>query len=88
MEHPFFTQATCAVFLLLMGAARYYYSASAGRQPADRSGPAGDWARHIPAYFTSATWIVYVAWRVLDPMTSAGWDSWALPHPGSDWFGL
>lgn len=88
MEHPFFTQATCAVFLLLMGAARYYYSASASRQPADSAGPAGDWVRHLPAYFTSSTWTVYVAWRVINPMPPAGWDSWALAHPVSDWLGL
>lgn len=88
MEYPFFRQAACAVFLLLMGAARYHYYVSAGRQPADRSGPAGNWIRHIPAYFTSTAWTVYVAWRVLVPVSPAGWDNWSLGHPVSDLLGL
>lgn len=88
MEPLFFRQAACAVFLLLMGAARYHYSVSAGRQPADRSGPAGDWTRHLPAYLTSTAWTVYVAWRVLVPAPTAGWDDWALGHPLSNLLGL
>lgn len=87
MEHLYFKQATCVVFLLLMGAARYYYSVAAGRQPADRSGPSGNWARHIPAYFTSTSWTIYVAWRVLAPAQLAEWDRWPLDHQASDLLG-
>lgn len=87
MEHPYFRQAACVVFFLLMGAARYYYSMAAGRQPADRSGPAGDWSRHVPAYFTSTAWTVYVAWRVFVPTQFGEWDRWPLGHGASDLLG-
>jgi protein-S-isoprenylcysteine O-methyltransferase Ste14 len=87
MEHLFFREAASALFLLLIGAARYYYSLSAGRQPADRAGPAGNWARHLPAYFTSTAWTVYVAWLILAPPRLADWDRWPLSHLASDALG-
>jgi protein-S-isoprenylcysteine O-methyltransferase Ste14 len=87
MEHLFFREAASALFLLLIGAARYYYSVSAGRQPADRAGPAGNWAHHIPAYFTSTAWTIYVAWLILAPPQLADWDRWPLNHLASDMLG-
>lgn len=87
MEYAYFRQAACVVFFLLMGAARYYYSMAAGRQPADRTGPAGDWMRHLPAYFTSTAWTVYVAWRVFAPPRLEEWDKWHLPPAASEFLG-
>jgi protein-S-isoprenylcysteine O-methyltransferase Ste14 len=86
MEHLLFRQITCAVFLLLLGGARYYF-AFAGPQSADRPSSPVNWARHIPAYFTSTVWTVYVAWLVLFPQPLAGWDSWPLSHRGSEFLG-
>jgi protein-S-isoprenylcysteine O-methyltransferase Ste14 len=87
MEHLLFRQAACAAFLLLMGATRYYYSLTAGRQPVDLSGPAGKWARHVPAYLTSIAWTLYVAWRIFSPAQLAAWDRWPLDHWMADLLG-
>jgi protein-S-isoprenylcysteine O-methyltransferase Ste14 len=87
MEFAYFRQAACVVFFLLMGAARYHYSMAAGRQPADRSGPAGDWTRHLPAYITSTAWTIYVAWRVLAPSQMEEWDNLALDQNASNVLG-
>lgn len=87
MEHLLFRQVSCAVFLLLMGAARYYYFVSAGTQPADRSSPAVNWARHIPAYFASTVWAIYVGWLLLAPIGLVSWDRWTPSHWISDLLG-
>lgn len=79
MEHLLFRQIIVAVFLVLLGGARYYF-AFVGAQPADRSSPPVNWARHIPAYFTSAVWSLYVAAAVLFPEQFAPWDNWPLSH--------
>lgn len=82
MEHLLFRQTTCAVFLLLLGGARYYF-AFTGTQPA-RSGSAAHWTRHVPAYFASTVWTIYVAWLVFFPERVIGWDRWPLGHSVSD----
>jgi protein-S-isoprenylcysteine O-methyltransferase Ste14 len=87
MEYAYLRQAACVVFFLLMGAARYYFSTAAGRQPTDRSGPSGEWARHIPAYLTSTAWTVFVAWRVFAPPQFEEWDKWYLASAVSDALG-
>lgn len=87
MEHLFFGQVACAVFLLGLGAARYYYVVSAAAHLADRSKPAVSWVRHGPAYFTSTVWTVYAAWLSIAPVRPVTWDRWPLTHPASDWFG-
>lgn len=79
MEHLLFRQIACAVFLILVGGARYYF-AFIDSPPVDRSSPPVNWARHIPAYFTSAVWTFYVAWTVLFPEQFAAWDIWPLDH--------
>lgn len=87
MEIAYLRQAACVVFFLLMGAARCYYSRTAGRQPADHAGPAGDWIRHLPAYFTSSAWTVYVGWRVFAPPHLEEWDRWQLLPAASELLG-
>ncbi len=87
MEHLLFRQVACAVFLLLLGAARYHYFVSAGTQPADRSSPPVNWARHIPAYFASIMWVVYIAWLVIAPVQVVDWDRWLPNHWISDLLG-
>lgn len=90
MEDLYLRQTACAVFLLLMGAARYHFSVAAGRQPADHSGPSGNWTHHLPAYVTSTAWVAYVVWRILAPPQLA-WDRWALDDLASEilgWIGI
>ena len=87
MEHTFFREVMCAVFLLLLGAARYYYFVSAGTQPADRSSPAVNWARHIPAYLASTVWAIYVAWLPLASAELFTRDRWIPNHWLSDLLG-
>lgn len=83
MEHLLFSEVACALFLLLLGAARYHYFISANAQPADRSSPPVNWARHVPAYFVSSMWAIYVAWLVVAPLPVVRWDRWPVNH----WFG-
>ncbi len=78
MEHPLPGEIASAVFLLILGAARSYYSVSAVTQPADRSSPAANWARHLPAYIASTVWAIYVAWLVVAPIPLVEWDRWTL----------
>lgn len=80
MEHLLFSEVASALFLLLLGAARYHYFVSASTQPADRSSPAVNWTRHIPAYFASTAWAIYVAWLVIAPVRIVAWDRWPLDH--------
>ncbi len=80
MEHLLFSEVACALFLLLLGAARYHYFISASAQPADRSSPPVNWARHVPAYFVSSVWAIYVGWLVVAPSTAARWDRWPVNH--------
>ncbi len=88
MEHLLFRQVTCAAFLLLLGAARYYFVfVSAGTHPPDRSSPAVNWLRHIPAYFTSAMWIIYVAWLIFYAGKFVTSDSWPVSHSVSELLG-
>lgn len=87
MEHLLLREIASAVFLLLLGVARYYYFVSAGTKPADRSSPAVNWARHIPAYFASTVWAIYVAWIVIAPLQVTKWNRWPLDHWGSDLLG-
>lgn len=87
MEHLPLNEVSSAIFLLAMGAARYYYFIFAGAQPADQSSPAVNWARHVPAYFTSAVWIAYVAWLIVAPAKAVLWDRWPVGHPASDVLG-
>lgn len=84
---PSFSQVACAVFLLALGTARYYYFVSADAQPVDQSSPAVNWSRHVPAYFTSTAWIAYVAWLIVAPASAVLWDRWPLGHPVSDVLG-
>ena len=78
MENLLFRQIACAVFLLLLGGARYYF-VSVSTHPADRSPPPSvNWARQIPAYFASTVWIIYAAWLALLPEQFVGWDTWPL----------
>jgi protein-S-isoprenylcysteine O-methyltransferase Ste14 len=83
MGHLLFSEAACALFLLLLGAARYYYFISASKQPTDRSSPPVNWARHVPAYFVSTVWAIYVAWLAVAPLSVVKWDRW----PTSHWLG-
>ncbi len=87
MEHLSFSQVACAVFLLLLGAARFRYLVSASVEPADRSSPPVKWARHVPAYLTSAVWVIYVAWLVIAPVQAVKWDRWSPNHWFSDLLG-
>jgi protein-S-isoprenylcysteine O-methyltransferase Ste14 len=75
MEHLLVRQVLCAVFLLLLGGTRYYF-VFASAHPADRTSPATNWLRHIPAYFASTVWVVYVAWLLLAPVELVSWDWW------------
>lgn len=83
MEHLLFSEVACALFLLLLGAARCRYFVSASAQPADRSSPPVNWACQVPAYFVSTVWAIYVAWLVVAPLPAAEWDRW----PASHWLG-
>lgn len=87
MEHLLFSEVACALFLLLMGAARYHYFISASAQPADRSSPPVNWARHVPAYFVSTVWAIYVAWLVVAPLSAVKWDRWPTSHGLGDLLG-
>lgn len=87
MKHLLFSEVACALFLLLLGAARYHYFVSASAHPADRSSPAVNWARHIPAYFASSVWAIYVAWLVIVPVQIVKWDRWSPNHWFSDLLG-
>lgn len=87
MRHLLFSELASALFLLLLGAARYYYFVSASAQPADRSSPPVNWARHVPAYFASTVWAIYVAWLVMAPVHVVKWDRWAPDHWISDMLG-
>lgn len=80
MGHLFFSQVACAAFLLLLGAARFHYFVTASTQPADRSSPPVNWARHFPAYLASTTWAIYVAWLIIAPVRVVEWDRWPLDH--------
>ena len=80
MEHLLFSELACALFLLLLGAARYYYFVSASAQPADRSSPPVNWACHVPAYLVSTVWAIYVAWLVVAPLPAVEWDRWTASH--------
>ena len=80
MKHLLFSEVACALFLLLLGAARYYYFVSASAQPADQSSPPVNWARHVPAYFASTVWAIYVAWLVVAPLPAVEWDRWTASH--------
>jgi protein-S-isoprenylcysteine O-methyltransferase Ste14 len=84
---PSFSQVACAVFLLALGTARYYYFVSADAQPVDQSSPAVNWSRHVPAYFTSTAWIAYVAWLIVAPANVVLWDRWPVDHAVSDALG-
>lgn len=75
MEHLLLREISSALFLLLLGAARCHF-VSAVTQPADRSNPAVNWARHVPAYIASSAWAIYVAWLVVAPMRFVAWDRW------------
>lgn len=86
MEHLLFRQVACAVFLLLLGGARYYF-VFASAHPPDPSSPAINWARHVPAYITSTVWAIYVAWLLLAPGELASWDRWIPSHGISDFLG-
>ncbi len=83
MEHLLFSEIASALFLLLLGAARYHYFISANSQSVDRSSPPVNWARHVPAYFVSSVWAIYVAWLVVAPSSAVRWDRWPVNH----WFG-
>ena len=83
MEHLVFSEVASALFLLLLGAARYHYFVSASAQPTDRSSPPVNWACHVPAYFVSTAWAIYVAWLVVAPLSAVKWDRW----PTSHWLG-
>jgi protein-S-isoprenylcysteine O-methyltransferase Ste14 len=87
MEHLLFSELACAVFLLLLGATRYRYFVLARTQPADLSSSAVNWARHIPAYFASTVWAIYVAWLVMAPVQFVNWDRWSPNHWVSDLLG-
>jgi len=87
MEHLLFSQVACAAFLLLLGVARFHYFVSASTQPADRTSPPVNWARHVPAYFASTVWAIYVAWLVMAPVHVVKWDTWSPNHWISDMFG-
>ena len=87
MKHLLFSEVACGLFLLLLGAARYHYFVSASAQPADRSSPPVNWARHIPAYFASVMWVVYVAFLVIAPVQVVDWDRWSPNHWISDLLG-
>ena len=87
MEHLLFRQVACAVFLLLLGVARYRYSLLAGTQPANRSSPPVNWPRHVPAYCVSSAWAIYVAWLVIAPLQIVKWDKWSPSHWASDLLG-
>ncbi len=80
MEHLLFSELACALFLLLLGAARYHYFVSASAQPADRSSPPVNWACQVPAYFVSTVWTIYVAWLVVAPLPAVEWDRWTASH--------
>jgi len=86
MEHLFVREVASALFLLLLAGARYYF-VFASAHPADPSSPAINWARHIPAYFTSSVWSVYVAWLLLAPLELVAWDRWAPSRAISDVLG-
>ena len=87
MEHAVLRQLTCAAFLLFLGVARYYYYVSARTHPADQSSPEMNWARHVPAYFASTVWIIYVAWLLFAPVQLAAWDTWSQSHRIADLLG-
>lgn len=87
MEHLPFSQIASAVLLLLLGATRYYYLVAADGQAVDGSSPAVNWARQVPAYFTSAMWIVFVAWLIIAPAHLSEWDTWSPNHRVSDVLG-
>ncbi|OFZ86324.1 MAG: hypothetical protein A3F74_07235 [Betaproteobacteria bacterium RIFCSPLOWO2_12_FULL_62_58] len=87
MEHLLFSEVACALFLVLLGTARYRYFVLAGTQPADRSSSTVNWARQIPAYFASTAWVIYVAWLVIAPVQIVKWDRWPLDHGVSDLLG-
>lgn len=80
MERQMFSEVACALFLLLLGAARYHYFISASAQPADRSSPPVSWSRHVPAYFVSSVWAIYVGWLVVAPPPAVRWDKWPVNH--------
>jgi len=83
MEHLLFSEIATALFLLLLGAARYRYFVAASAQPVDPSSPPVRWAYHLPAYFVSAVWAIYAAWLIVIPLPAAAWDRW----PTSHWLG-
>jgi len=87
MKHLLFNEVACALFLLLLGAARYHYFVSASAQPTDRSSPPVNWACHVPAYFVSTVWAIYVAWLVVAPLSAVKWDRWPTSHWLGDWLG-
>lgn len=87
MEHLLFREVACALFLLLLGAARYRCSVLAGTQAANRSSPAVNWARHVPAYCVSSAWAIYVGWLIIAPLQIVRWDKWSPSHWASDLLG-
>ncbi len=80
MNHLLVSKVACALFMLLVGAARYHYFVSASVHPADSSSPPVNWAHHIPAYFVSTVWAIYVAWLVIAPVQVVQWDRWPLDY--------
>lgn len=57
----------CLAFLLILGAARFYYGLSAKARPSDEVSPPTDWSKCIPAYVTSSLWVAYVSGCIVWP---------------------
>jgi protein-S-isoprenylcysteine O-methyltransferase Ste14 len=84
MQYLSFGEIASALFLVLLGAARYRHVVLAGTQPADRFKSAVSWARQIPAYFASTAWVIYVVWFIIVPAQIVKWDLWPLEYYDSE----
>ena len=87
MDHLYYGQIACAIFLLMLAMVRGRYFALTGAPPNHHASPAIKWGRHLPAYLASSAWTLYVACLVLAPRALVSWDRWPISHEFTDMLG-